>query len=124
MVRQAHQNSMPLSKAAPWSQSNTTLGMGLEEIQKAEKLKRAEQAALLQQQRLFQLQQQQIVCLSEVLNFNNFACFQEQQQQTSEKVGSIHLKWASKPIEPRKVKSFAEIQAEEEQERFTKVRLP
>lgn len=33
----------------------------------------------------------------------------------------MQLKWANKPIEPRKVKSLAEIQAEEEQERLSKV---
>lgn len=59
MTKQVQQNSAPLSKAAPWSQSNTTMGTSLEEIQKAERQKRAEQVALLQQQRE-RLQMQQV----------------------------------------------------------------
>lgn len=53
------QTSIPISKAAPWSHSNLPTGTSLEEIQKAERQKRAEQTALLQQQRALQLQQQQ-----------------------------------------------------------------
>lgn len=45
---------------------------------------------------------------------------QQQQQQQLEKSGGIQLGWAKKPMEPRKVKSLAEIQAEE-QERLAKV---
>ncbi|RZC32532.1 PERQ amino acid-rich with GYF domain-containing protein 2 [Asbolus verrucosus] len=86
------------SKTAPWCQSNFTQGVNLTDIQKAEKEKRAQEAAL-------QLQKQQL---------------QEQQQQQLEKAGGIQLSWAKKPVEPRKVKSFAEIQAEE-QERLAKL---
>lgn len=57
--QQQQQHSIPISKAAPWSQSNLPQGTSLEEIQKAERQKRAEQAALLQQQRVLQQQQQQ-----------------------------------------------------------------
>lgn len=35
-------------------------------------------------------------------------------------MAGIHLSWAKKPVEPRKVKSLAEIQAEE-QEMLAKV---
>lgn len=45
---------------------------------------------------------------------------QQQIQQQQEKVAGIHLNWAKKPVEPRKVKSLAEIQAEE-QEMLAKV---
>lgn len=45
---------------------------------------------------------------------------QQQLQQQQEKVAGIHLNWAKKPVEPRKVKSLAEIQAEE-QEMLAKV---
>lgn len=45
---------------------------------------------------------------------------QQQLQQQQEKVTGIHLNWAKKPVEARKVKSLAEIQAEE-QEMLSKV---
>ncbi|EFA01526.1 hypothetical protein TcasGA2_TC007086 [Tribolium castaneum] len=87
------------SKTAPWCQSNFTSNLNLTDIQKAEKEKRAMEAAL-------QLQKQQLQEL--------------QQQQQIEKTGGLQLNWAKKPIEPRKVKSVAEIQAEE-QERLAKL---
>lgn len=125
MVRQPQQNSIPISKAAPWSQPSLPAGASLEEIQKAERQKRAEQAALLQQQRALQQQQQQQVIISQsrfVLWFYLifFVTIKEQQQST-DKPGQLQLKWAIKPIESRKVKSLAEIQAEEEHERLAKV---
>lgn len=46
----------------------------------------------------------------------------QQLQQQQEKNAGIHLSWAKKPVEPRKVKSLAEIQAEE-QERLAKVNI-
>ena len=87
------------AKSAPWSQSNFTPGLNLTDIQKAEKEKRAQETAL-------QIQKQQLQ--------------EQQQQQQLEKSGGLQLNWAKKPVEPRKVKSFAEIQAEE-QERMAKV---
>lgn len=85
---------------APWSQANSTPELNLADIQKAEREKRAEQAALLQQQRAQQ--------------------FYQEQQSVQEKQ-SIQLNWANKPPEPRKVKSLVEIQ-QEEQDRLAKVR--
>jgi lysyl-tRNA synthetase class I len=93
-----NQGNRGASKSAPWCQSNFPQGVNLTEIQKAEKEKRAQESAL-------QIQKQQL---------------QEQQQQQLEKSSGIQLNWAKKPIEPRKVKSFAEIQAEE-QERLAKL---
>ncbi|KAJ3658723.1 hypothetical protein Zmor_010447 [Zophobas morio] len=87
------------AKSAPWSQSNFTPGLNLTDIQKAEKEKRAQETAL-------QIQKQQLQ--------------EQQQQQQLEKSGGLQLNWAKKPVEPRKVKSFAEIQAEE-QERMAKL---
>lgn len=49
--RRIQQEQIRTAKAAPWSQSNSTLGMSLADIQKAEKEKRAHEAAL-QMQRL------------------------------------------------------------------------
>lgn len=49
--------------------------------------------------------------------------YYKEQQQNIDKPGQLQLKWASKPVENRKVKSLAEIQAEEEQERLAKVRV-
>lgn len=92
----AHENHIKLAKAAPWSQSNTSHGTSLAEIQKAEREKRAEQAALLQQK------------------------IQQSQEPVLEKNIPPQFSWASKPILPRQVKSLAEIQAEE-QERLAKV---
>lgn len=45
----------------------------------------------------------------------------KEQQQNADKPNQLQLKWANKPVENRKVKSLAEIQAEEEQERLAKV---
>lgn len=52
-----HENQIKLTKAAPWCQSNNTHGASLAEIQKAEREKRAEQAALLQK-----VKQEQVIC--------------------------------------------------------------
>lgn len=87
------------SKTAPWCQSNFTPGLNLTDIQKAEKEKRASEVAS-------QIQKQQQL--------------QELQQQQIEKSSGLQLNWAKKPIETRKVKSVAEIQAEE-QERLSKL---
>lgn len=65
----------PISKAAPWSHSNLLAGASLEEIQKAERQKRAEQAALLQQQRALQQQQLQQQQLQQQQVFNGFAVY-------------------------------------------------
>lgn len=92
----AHENHVKLAKAAPWSQSNTSHSTSLAEIQKAEREKRAEQTALLQQK------------------------IQQTQEPVVEKNIAPQFSWASKPILPRQVKSLAEIQAEE-QERLAKV---
>lgn len=53
--------------------------------------------------------------------YDYFCLLVKEQQQNSDRPGQLHLKWASKPVENRKVKSLAEIQAEEEQERLAKV---
>ncbi|GJQ65513.1 hypothetical protein Trydic_g7614 [Trypoxylus dichotomus] len=98
VVAKQTQEPTKLTKIAPWSQSNVSSGPSLADIQKAEREKRAEQV-LLQQQRA---QQQQNL-----------------EQQTIEKPSSMQLSWANKPIQPRQVKSLAEIQAEE-QERLAK----
>ncbi|CAH2015157.1 unnamed protein product [Acanthoscelides obtectus] len=45
-----------------------------------------------------------------------------QQKEHEKSVSGLHLNWANKPMEPRKVKSLAEIQAEE-QERLAKVNV-
>ncbi|KAJ8952441.1 hypothetical protein NQ318_014533 [Aromia moschata] len=99
--RRIQQEQLRITKAAPWSQSGSNLGMNLADIQKAEREKRAQEAAL-QVQRLQEKEYQQ-----------------QQQQQQQEKASGIQLNWAKKPVEPRKVKSLAEIQAEE-QERLAK----
>lgn len=96
--KSAFQDQSRIAKIAPWSQSNSNAGMSLADIQKAEREKRAQEAAL-------QLQKQQQL--------------QEQQAVQQEKATGIQLNWARKPVEPRKVKSLAEIQAEE-QERLAK----
>nr|CAI5830189.1 unnamed protein product [Callosobruchus analis] len=88
-----------VAKSAPWSQSNSTAGMSLAEIQKAEREKRAQDAVIQMQK----LQEQEIL----------------QQKEQEKVVSGIQLNWAKKPMEPRKVKSLAEIQAEE-QERLAK----
>ncbi|XP_018572065.1 GRB10-interacting GYF protein 2 [Anoplophora glabripennis] len=98
--RRIQQEQIRTAKAAPWSQSSSTLGMSLADIQKSEREKRAQETAL-QMQRLQEKETQQ------------------QQQQQQEKPTGIQLSWARKPVEPRKVKSLAEIQAEE-QERLAK----
>lgn len=64
-----HENQTKLAKAAPWSKSNNTHGTSLAEIQKAEKEKRAEQAALLQ--KVKQEQVYQINCNKFHLHINN-----------------------------------------------------
>ncbi|ENN71327.1 hypothetical protein YQE_11987, partial [Dendroctonus ponderosae] len=101
-VEERRQEQISMAKAAPWSQANSTFGMSLTEIQKAEKERKAQDAVLqaqkAQMERELQLQQQ---------------------QQQLEKSGGIQLGWAKKAMEPRKVKSLAEIQAEE-QERLIK----
>lgn len=81
--------------------------MSLTEIQKAEKERKAQEAALMLQKQQQQQQQQQMQ-------------EHQQQQQLEKSPGGIQLSWAKKPVEPRKVKSFAEIQAEE-QEMLAKV---
>ncbi|XP_050307829.1 GIGYF family protein Gyf-like isoform X2 [Anthonomus grandis grandis] len=90
-----------LTKIAPWSQSNSTFGMSLAEIQKAEKERKAQEVALQAQRAQMERE------------------LQLQQQQQMEKAGGLQLGWAKKTMEPRKVKSLAEIQAEE-QERLAK----
>ncbi|XP_028155710.2 GRB10-interacting GYF protein 2 isoform X2 [Diabrotica virgifera virgifera] len=92
--KRLQQEQLRLAKAAPWSQANANMGLSLAEIQKAEREKRAFDAAL-QQQRLQEKEQQQ--------------------QFQQEKAPTSHLNWAKKPVEPRKVKSLAEIQAEEQE---------
>lgn len=74
------------------------LGLNLSEIQKAEKERRAHETAV-------QLQKQA----------------QQEMQQQMEKQSGVQFNWAKKPVTSSKVKSFAEIQAEE-QERLAKVR--
>lgn len=49
--KRLQQEQLRIAKAAPWSQSNSSLGLSLTEIQKAEREKRAHDAAL-QLQRL------------------------------------------------------------------------
>ncbi|CAH0559994.1 unnamed protein product [Brassicogethes aeneus] len=98
--RLAQQEQARQAKAAPWCQSNSTAGASLAEIQKAEREKRAQEAALQLQRQQLQEQQRQ---------------FQEQ----LEKPTGMQLSWASRPVEAKKVKSLAEIQAEE-QERLMK----
>lgn len=49
--RRIQQEQIRTAKAAPWSQSGSSLGMSLADIQKAEREKRAQEAAL-QMQRL------------------------------------------------------------------------
>lgn len=97
------QEQLSMTKAAPWSQANSTSGTSLAEIQKAEKERKA-QDAIIQAQKA---QEREL---------------QLQQQQLQDKSSGIQLGWAKKAMEPRKVKSLAEIQAEE-QERLTKVRF-
>ncbi|KAI4463080.1 grb10 interacting gyf protein [Holotrichia oblita] len=129
IIAKQTQDAAKVSKAAPWSQSNVSSGPSLADIQKAEREKRAEQV-YLQQQRA--LQQQNLVNiknigLSETIVNNVGHMFSTvpifsiytQEHQTIEKVSSMQLSWASKPIQPRQVKSLAEIQAEE-QERLAK----
>ncbi|XP_022912828.1 GIGYF family protein Gyf isoform X3 [Onthophagus taurus] len=88
-----NKNNNVVSKAAPWSNpSSASTGPSLLAIQKAEREKRVEMAYLQQQQRQLLMQE----------------------QQTIEKA-SIQLNWANKPIQPRQVKSLAEIQAEEQE---------
>lgn len=68
--KQQHANAVAPSKVAPWCQPSAASGTSLEEIQKAERQKRAEQAALQQQRALQQLQQQQqqvCVCFFNIL---------------------------------------------------------
>lgn len=56
-----YENHVKLTKAAPWSHSNNTHGASLADIQKAEREKRAEQVALIQQQQQQQkLKQEQV----------------------------------------------------------------
>ncbi|KAJ8911843.1 hypothetical protein NQ315_003321, partial [Exocentrus adspersus] len=90
--RKIQYEQMRTAKAAPWSQPNSSLGMSLADIQKSEREKRAQEAAL-QIQRL-----------------------QEKEYLQQEKQTGIQLSWAKKPVEPRKVKSLAEIQAEEQEQ--------
>ncbi|KAI4463064.1 grb10 interacting gyf protein [Holotrichia oblita] len=129
IIAKQTQDAAKVSKAAPWSQSNVSSGPSLADIQKAEREKRAEQV-YLQQQRA--LQQQNLVNIKDIglsetiVNnvghmFSTVPIFSiyTQEHQTIEKVSSMQLSWASKPIQPRQVKSLAEIQAEE-QERLAK----
>lgn len=96
------------TKVAPWCQSAAaspvSTGISLTEIQKAEREKRTAETALLVQQQKAQA-----------------AAKEAQELQTSaEKATSMQLKWATKkPTAPKKIKSLAEIQAEE-QERIAK----
>lgn len=93
------ENNVKVSRNAPWSQANSTPELSLADIQKAEREKRAEQAALLQMQRAQQT-------------------IQDQQQSVIEKQ-TLQFSWAKKLPESGKVKTFAEIQ-QEEQDRVTK----
>ncbi|CAG9864477.1 unnamed protein product [Phyllotreta striolata] len=95
-LQQEHQRQ---AKAAPWCQANSNMGLSLAEIQKAEREKRAIDAAL-------QIQRQQQEK-------------EQQQQSQQEKTANPQFNWAKKPVEARKVKSLAEIQAEE-QEKLSK----
>lgn len=56
-ARQLLANNQKLSRAAPWSQSANNQGLSLSEIQKLERERKAEQVALLQQQRMQQQEQ-------------------------------------------------------------------
>lgn len=47
--KRLQQEQLRIAKVAPWSHSNSTLGMSLAEIQKAEREKRAQDAAIEQQ---------------------------------------------------------------------------
>ncbi|XP_031339420.1 GRB10-interacting GYF protein 2 isoform X2 [Photinus pyralis] len=100
--RQAEQNrienSNKASRSAPWSQANSTPELSLADIQKAEREKRAEQAALLQMQRAQQTLHE---------------------QQTVVEKQSLQFSWAKKLPESGKVKTLAEIQ-QEEQDRAAK----
>ncbi|KAF5274864.1 hypothetical protein FQA39_LY07046 [Lamprigera yunnana] len=93
-----NENNVRLVRNAPWNQTNSTPELSLADIQKAEREKRAEQAALLQQQRAQQILQEQ--------------------QATLEKQ-SLQFTWAKKPPEAAKVKTLSEIQ-QEEQDRLAK----
>ncbi|KAK4887571.1 hypothetical protein RN001_003842 [Aquatica leii] len=92
------EGNMKSGRSAPWSQPNSTPELSLADIQKAEKEKRAEQAALLQQQRAQQMLQEQ--------------------QATHEKQ-NLQFSWAKKPPEASTYKTLAEIQ-QEEQDRLAK----
>ncbi|KAK5644037.1 hypothetical protein RI129_007882 [Pyrocoelia pectoralis] len=81
------ENNVKVSRNAPWSQANSTPELSLADIQKAEREKRAEQAALLQMQLI--------------------------EKQT------LQFSWAKKAPDSGKVKTFAEIQ-QEEQDRVAK----
>ncbi|XP_018329970.1 GIGYF family protein CG11148 isoform X2 [Agrilus planipennis] len=97
-----HENSIRVSRAAPWSQASpaSVTGTSLAEIQRLEKEKKQEQLLHLQKQ-------QQLL--------------QEQQQLSGEKVSvsTMPLGWAKQPPATKKIKSLAEIQMEE-QERLVK----
>ncbi|CAH1173798.1 unnamed protein product [Phaedon cochleariae] len=98
--KRLQQEQIRMAKAAPWSQPNANSGMSLTEIQKAEKERKAiDQAIQIQR-----MQEKE---------------YQQQQAQPEKPLSGIQLNWANKPVETRKVKSLAEIQAEE-QERLAK----
>ncbi|KAF5296951.1 hypothetical protein FQR65_LT10103 [Abscondita terminalis] len=92
------ESNVKSGRSAPWSQPNSTPELSLADIQKAEKEKRAEQAALLQQQRA-----QQVL----------------QEQQTVTEKQNLQFTWAKKPPEATSYKTLAEIQ-QEEQDRLAK----
>ncbi|XP_056635586.1 GRB10-interacting GYF protein 2 isoform X1 [Diorhabda sublineata] len=92
--KRLQQEQLRLAKAAPWTQANANMGLSLAEIQKAEREKKAIDAALHIQRIQEKEQQQQL---------------QQEKNQPSQ------FNWANKPVEPRKVKSLAEIQAEEQE---------
>lgn len=96
-IRQAQEQAIKNAKAAPWSQAGSMQGLSLSEIQKLEK-ERKVQELMMQQKQMQELQ-----------------LLQQQTQQNQEKSGSMHLSWAKKPVETRKVQSLAEIQAEEQE---------
>ncbi|XP_069695255.1 GRB10-interacting GYF protein 2 isoform X2 [Periplaneta americana] len=106
-LRRLQEQQQQRAKAAPWSQQTPgTSGSSLADIQRQEKEKKERELREQQQQLLLQLHQQQQQQLQ-----------QQQQIQAQGNNNSLQLKWAErKPVPAGKVKSLAEIQAEEQEQ--------
>ncbi|PNF41151.1 hypothetical protein B7P43_G03863 [Cryptotermes secundus] len=104
------QEQQQRAKSAPWSQQTPGAGSSLADIQRQEKEKKERE--LREQQQLLLQQQQQ-----SQLHLQSQASESSVSGNSGRSSNSLQLKWADrKPVPVNKVKSLAEIQAEEQEQ--------